>query len=48
MITESGAGGPSAKVSPVLLLALYLLPLLDMPATPECENQVAAPICATL
>ena len=44
--TESGA--PSAKVLPVLLLALYLLPLLAIPTTAEREDPVAAPIRATL
>ena len=43
--TEPGAAGPSAKMLPVLLLAIYLLPLLAMPTAAECE--VAAPICAT-
>ncbi len=46
--TESGATGPSGKVLPVLLLALYLLPLLAMSTTAECEDPVVVPICATL
>jgi hypothetical protein len=45
---ESGAAAPSGKVLPVLLLALYLLPLLAMSTAAECEDPVVAPICATL
>ena len=46
--TELGAPGPSGKMLPVLLLALYLLPLLAMSTTAECEDPVVVPICATL
>ena len=46
--TESGAAGRSGKVLPVLLLALYLLPLLAMSAAAECEDPAATRICATL
>ena len=46
--TESGAAGPSGKVLPVLLLALYLLPLLAMPTTAECEDPAAAAIYVTI
>ena len=46
--TESDAAAPSAKVLPVLLLALYLLPLLAIPTTAEREDPAAAPICAAL
>ena|SRR5437773_9781613 len=48
MTTVSDAAGPSGKVLPVLLIALYLLPLLAVPTTAECEDPVAAAICATL
>jgi len=47
-LTTKSDAGPSGKVLPVLLLALYLLPLLAMPTTAECEDPVVAPICATL
>ena len=46
--TESGATGPSGKVLPVLLLALYLLSLLAMPTTADCEDPAVQRICATL
>jgi hypothetical protein len=46
--TESSAAGPSGKVLPALLLALYLMPLLAMPTTAECEDPAAAAICATI
>ena len=48
MTTVSDAAGTPGKVLPVLLLALYLMPLLAMPTTAECEHPVAAPICVTL
>jgi len=46
--TASDAAGTPGKVLPVLLLALYLMPLPAMPTTAECEHPVAAPICVTL
>jgi hypothetical protein len=46
--TAATAAGPSGKVLPVLLLALYLLPLLAMSTTAECEVPAATRICATL
>jgi len=48
MTTVSDTAGTPGKVLPVLLLALYLMPLLAMPMTAECEHPVAAPICVTL
>jgi hypothetical protein len=44
MTTVSDAAGTPGKVLPVLLLALYLMPLPAMPTTAECEQ----PICVTL
>ena len=48
LTTESDAAGPSGRVLPVLLLALYLWPVLAMPTAAECEDPVATAICAAL
>jgi hypothetical protein len=47
-VETTTATGPSGKVLPVLLLALYLLPLLAMSTTEECEVPAVTRICATL
>jgi len=46
--TTEAAAGSSGKVLPVLLLALYLLPLLAMSTTDECEELAVARVCTTL
>src|SRR5690349_10469963 len=45
--TESTAAS-SGKMLPVLLLALYLLPLLAMSMTAECEDLAITRVCVAL